>query len=209
MSLSNNKIVKIYKSRKTILELLKSLEYNVSDYNEFSINEIDAMVTNDQLDMLLENEKTKTKVYIKYYANAKNLRKENLDTLIEDLFVLESILTKDDTLIIIVNEEPNDTITERIKYLYDHDQLFIVMHNIERLQFNILQHNLVPEIQILNSEQLNELMVKYSIKDKTLLPNISRFDPQALAVCLRPGQVCQLKRKSHTAMDYFYYRVCI
>jgi DNA-directed RNA polymerase subunit H len=209
MSLSNNKIVKIYKSRKIILELLKSLEYNVSDYNEFSINEIDAMVTNDQLDMLLENEKTKTKVYIKYYANAKNLRKENLDTLIEDLFVLESILTKEDTLIIIVNEEPNDTITERIKYLYDHEQLFIVMHNIERLQFNILQHHLVPEIQILDNQQLSELMVKYSIKDKTLLPNISRFDPQALAVCLRPGQVCQLKRKSNTAMDYFYYRVCI
>jgi DNA-directed RNA polymerase subunit H len=209
MSLSNNKIVKIYKSRKTILELLKSLDYAVSDYDEFSINEIDAMVSNDQLDMLLENEKTKKKVYIKYYANAKNLRKENLDTLIEDLFVLESILTKEDTLIIVVNEEPNDTITERIKYLYDHDQIFIVMHNIERLQFNILEHHLVPEIRILDGDQLNELMEKYSIKDKTLLPNISRFDPQALAVCLRPGQVCQLKRKSNTAMDYFYYRVCI
>jgi len=118
MSLSNNKILKIYNSRKNAIELLKSLKYNVSDYDEFSINEIDAMVTNDQLDMLLQNPDTKRKVYIKYFTNLKNIRKENLDTLIEDLFVLESVLTKTDILMVISNEEPNDTIKEKMKYLF-------------------------------------------------------------------------------------------
>ena len=85
MSQSSNKILKIYKSRRNILELLKTLDYNVSDYDEFSINEIDAMVSNDQLDMLITNSVNK-KIYIKYLSNVKSIRKENLDTLIEDLY---------------------------------------------------------------------------------------------------------------------------
>jgi DNA-directed RNA polymerase subunit H len=206
--LSCNRILKIYKSRNTILKLLEKEKYDVSDYSEFSINEIDAMYTNDQLDMLVKNE-SNNKTYIKYYLNSKNIRKENLETLVEDLFQIESILTKTDTLVIIINEEPNDTIIERIKYLYDHDGIFVVLHNIDRLQFNILDHHLVPEINILNDEKVETLKKTYNLKDTSQLPEISRFDPQALAICLRPGQVCRLLRKSNTALEYHYYRVCV
>ena len=209
MSLSNNKILKIYKSRKTAIELLKSLKYNVSDYDEFSINEIDAMVKNDQLDMLLQHPHTNRKVYIKYFMNLKNIRKENLDTLIEDLFVLESVLTKPDILMIISNEEPNDTIKEKMKYLYDHDGIFIVMLNIERLQFNILNHTLVPKSTILEETEVQELLTQYNLKSKELLPDISRFDPLALAICLKPGEVCKFERNSNTAVSTLYYRVCV
>jgi len=206
--LSCNRILKIYKSRNTILKLLEQHNYDVSDYSEFSINEIDAMYTNDQLDMLVKNE-SNNKTYIKYYLNSKNIRKENLETLVEDLFQIESVLTKSDTLIIIINEEPNDTIIERIKYLYDHDGIFVVLHNIDRLQFNILEHHLVPYINILTDEEVETLKKRYNLKDTSQLPEISRFDPQALAICLRPGQVCRLIRKSNTALEYEYYRVCV
>jgi DNA-directed RNA polymerase subunit H (RpoH/RPB5) len=207
--ISSNRILKIYKSRNTILQLLEKQDYNISDYGDFSINEIDAMYTNNQLDMLVKGEESDKKIYIKYYLNSKNIRKENLETLVEDLFQIESVLTKADTLIIIINEEPNDTILERIKYLYDHDGIFIVLHNIERLQFNILDHYLVPHIRILNDTEVEDLKKKYNLKDTIQLPEISRFDPQALAVCLRPGQVCSLDRKSNTALLSRYYRVCV
>ena len=52
-------------------------------------------------------------------------------------------------------------------------------------------------------------MKKYSLKDVKQLPEISRFDPQALAMCLRPGQICSLNRDSVTALNYKYYRYCI
>jgi DNA-directed RNA polymerase subunit H (RpoH/RPB5) len=207
--LSSNRILKIYKSRNTIIKLLEKQGYVLSDYEDFSINEIDAMYTNDQLDMLVKNEESDKKVYVKYYLNSKNIRKENLETLVEDLYQIEGILTKSDTLIIIINEEPNDTIIERIKYLYDHDGIFIVLHNIDRLQFNILDHHLVPHINILTEVQLEELKKKFNLKDSSQLPEISRFDPQALAICMRPRQVCLLQRKSHTALMYNYYRVCV
>jgi len=206
--LSSNRILKIYKSRNTILELLKDRKYNVSDYAEFSINEIDAMFTNDQLDMLVSKENGE-KTYIKYYLNSKNIRKENLDTLVEDLFTIENVLTKNDTLIVIVNDEPNDTITERMKYLYDHDGIFIVMHNIDRLQYNLLKNVLVPYTQILEDSEIDNLKKEYNLKDTFQLPEISRFDPHALAICLRPRQVCRLQRKSPNSMNYSYYRVCL
>lgn len=208
MSLSSNRILSIYKSRNTIIEQLKNIKYDVSDYHEFSINEIDAMNSNDQLDMLVSREDGR-KAYIKYWLNIKQIRKDNLDQLIEDLYEIESILEKKDTLIIITNEEPNDTIMQRVKYVYDHSGIFIVLHYMKRLQFNILNHVLVPPAIIISEQDVADLKIQYNMKSLNDLPEISRFDPQALAMCLRPGEVIKIGRKSDTALEYNYYRLCI
>ncbi len=52
-------------------------------------------------------------------------------------------------------------------------------------------------------------MVRYNITDKSQFPQISRFDPVAKAICLRPGQVCKIIRPSKTAIETTYYRFCI
>lgn len=209
MSLKSNRVLTIYKSRSTIIEQLEELGYNMSDYNQFSINEIDAMTVNDQLDMLVTRESDGAKAYIKYLINVKQLRKDNLDQLIEDLYEIESVLEKKDTLIVISNEEPNDTMLARMKYLYDHSGIFVVMHYIKRLQFNLLNHELVPNARILTPENTEKLKEKYHINSLDKLPEISRFDPHALALKLRPGQVIEIMRKSNTALEYNYYRVCV
>ena len=206
---SNNRILRIYKSRVNILKQLGNQGYNVTDYSEFSINEINTMFSNKQLDMLVTNENTDKKTYVKYYLDAKQVRPQYLDEIIEDLFLADTVLTKDDTLVIIIDGEPNDTIISKVNYLYDHDGIFVVIHNISRLQFNILEHTLVPPIKILTDGETSQLLGKYNLKDITQLPEISRFDPQALAIALRPGQVCSIERKSVTAMKYDYYRVCV
>lgn len=212
MSTISNRILSIYKSRTTMMELLGHQDYNTGDYEGFSINEIDAMYNNSQLDMLVSHTNSPVdnrKVYVKYYLTAKQIRPQNLDEIIEDLYVIDNILTKEDTLIIIVEDEPNDTIITKIKYLFDHDGIFVVIHNIHRLQFNILKHKLVPECIILKEDEITHLKKTCNITQLTQLPEISRFDPQALAIGLRPGQVCMFNRESATAMFYKYYRICI
>jgi DNA-directed RNA polymerase subunit H (RpoH/RPB5) len=206
---NNNRILSIFKSRNTILELLDDQSFNTKEYEGFSINEIDAMVSNNQLDMLITNDKNQKKTYIKYYLNAKQIRPTVLDEIIEDLFVIENVLTKNDTLIIIIEDEPNDTILTKLRYLYDNEGYFVIIHNIKRLQFNILKHKLVPSGFILDENEIEEMKKKYNIKELKQLPEISRFDPQALAMCVRPGQVCLFKRESVTAMFYDYYRLCV
>ena len=153
------------------------------------------------------------KMYIKYYftakQGAKQRMKEVLDNTIEDLYSIEEVLTKKDTLVVIMDDEPNDTIINRMKYLYDHDGIFVIIHNIQRLQFNLLEHTLVPHMQILNEEEEKEFMKNHQILDKTQLPEISRFDPHALVVGVRPGNICLIQRPSLTAMKTNYYRVCV
>lgn len=207
---NSNRILRIYKSRKTILEILEKHQgYDTSDYSEFSINEIDTMYNNNQLDMLVTNESANTKTYVKYFLDSKQIRPQNLDDIIEDLFMVENILTKNDTLAIITEDEPNETIVARMKYLYDKDGIFVVIHNISRLQFNILNHALVPSMRILNPEEQGEMMQKFNMKNISQFPEIGRFDPQALAMSMRPGQVGMFERDSITALKTEYYRVCV
>lgn len=212
MSTNSTRIISIYKSRNIILEQLESRGYSVKDYMRFSINEVDAMFTNSQLDMLISHENG-SKVYIKYYftvkQTTKQIRPQTLDDIIQDLYEIDEVLTKNDTLIIIIDDEPNDTILAKLRYLYDHDGIFVILHNIKRLQSNILSHQLVPYMTVLSEEEKTALMSNLNIQDGSQFPEISRFDPQALAVGVRPGQVCRIQRNSMTAMTYDYYRICV
>ena len=62
---------------------------------------------------------------------------------------------------------------------------------------------------ILDETEEKEFIQKYQIKNKNQLPEISRFDPQALVVGVRPGQICRIQRPSTTAVMSNYYRVCV
>lgn len=205
---NNNQILNVYKSRNNILDILKLQGYDVSDYETFSINEIDAMLINNQLDMLVENNETKQKTYIKYYSS-KQIRPNVLDEIIEDLYYIENVLQKKDNLIIITEDEPNDSILTKVRYLFDRDGIFVIIHNIKRLQYNMLNHNLVPKCNVLNDTEKNEFLKKYNIKNNDQIPEISRFDPQALVMCIRPGDITKFTRKSITSLENEYYRVCV
>jgi DNA-directed RNA polymerase subunit H (RpoH/RPB5) len=209
--MSNNRIEEIYKSRNTILNQLEDIEFHVEDYNEFTRNEIDSMYKNNQLDMLINHKSENKKVYIKYYISlkTKQIKPATLDDIIEDLYVIDNVLTKNDSLIIIIYDKPNDTIITKLKYLYEHDNIFVVIHQLSRLQFNILEHNFVPKMTILKDNEVESLIKEYNLKSILLLPEISRLDPQAMTILLRPMQVVKIIRKSQTSLDYNFYRVCV
>ena len=206
-------ITLIYKSRKNVLNLLERQGYNVSDYTNFTVTEVNAMYQNKQLDMLLEKTtedpktKRKNKIYIRYYL-AKNLRPQNIQEMIDDLFQLEEVLTKDDTLLIISKDEMNDTLTNLIKHIWETDKLFIIIQNIKRLQYVILDNILVPKHRIMSEDEAMKIKEKYNCSD-TDLPEISRFDPVSQAICIRPGQICEIIRPSKTAITSYYYRICV
>jgi len=208
-STTNSRILKLFKSRNTLIDQLDGLGYDITEHSDFSINEIDAMNTNNQLDLLIKHSTDERKVYVKYYLTSKQINRANLDNIIEDIYNIDNIITKNDTLIIIIEDEPNETTINKIKYLYNRDGIFVVIHNINRLQYNILNHTFVPKCEILGNNEVEELKKKYNILRTKQLPEISRFDPQALAMCMRPGQVCKFKRESSTALLYDYYRICV
>ena len=217
MSTQNSSVLisEIFTSRQIILELMGKQGYNINDYANFSVNEVNSMKQNNQLDMLLEtkdevvtNENPKKKIYIRYYLTGRPAAK-NIREMIDDLFILTETLRKDDTLFIIIKDDPNETLINEIKHIWEAEGVFIVIESIKRLQFNILKHVLVPPHRIMLESEVKEIIKKYNISDRTLFPDISRFDPVARAIGLRPGNVCHIIRPSKTAIETNYYRICV
>jgi len=193
---------------------MKTQGFNVTDHEDFSINEINTMYINKQLDMILEknneNEKTKrkNKIYIRYYLT-KILRPQNIQEMIDDLFNVEEILTKDDILYIVVKEEANETMINMLKHVFEQDNIYIIVQSLKRLQFNILNHILVPSHRILTTTETNVIKERYNIMNDSQFPEISRLDPVAQAIGIRPGEVCEIIRPSKTSITSKYYRICI
>lgn len=208
---SSGTISTLFKSRNTLLALLEKQGYDISDYTDYGVSEIQTMYTNNQLDMLLSSTKdirpTK-KTYVKYHL-AKTLRRENINNIIDDLFHLEQVLQKTDTLIIVMKQEVNDTLTHILNEIWEKEQIFIVIHTLDRLQFNILEHQYVPDHTVLSDVEKEAVVKKYNITDSKQMPSISRYDPVSLAIGLRPGQVCKIVRPSKTSVNSIYYRYCI
>ena len=211
---SSTLISHIYNSRVNLIRLMQNLDYNTKDYENFTNSEVNSMFQNTQLDILLEKNqedgktKRKSKIYIRYYL-AKTFRPQNIQEIIDDLYNLEEVLTKDDILLIITKDEPNETLINAVKHIWEQDGIFIVIQNIKRLQFYILDHVLVPPHRILTDDEALQIKMKYNIIDNSQMPEISRFDPVALAVCVRPGQICEIIRPSKTAIQAKYYRICV
>jgi DNA-directed RNA polymerase subunit H len=210
---SSSIIASVYKSRTIILEQLQNQGYNIDEYAGFSVNEVNSMKENSQLDMLLEkvvanDAGRKTKIYIRYYL-AKKLLQANIQEILDDLFSMEDVLKKEDTLMIVIKDEPNETLVNLQKHIWEQDGIFLIIINIKRVQFNILLHEFVPPHRVISKNEIDAIKLKYNIMNNQQFPEISRFDPVAQVIGIRPGEVCEITRASKTAIVGLYYRICV
>jgi DNA-directed RNA polymerase subunit H (RpoH/RPB5) len=209
-NVNNSDFSKIFKSRETLVEILYAGDYDVSGYKSVSERHLHSMINNKQLDMELEKTDKSSKIYIQsYYILGKTIKKDAIPSIVDDLFHIERRLTKNDTLMLIVNEEPNSTILSLLKHIWSKEGIYIVIIPINRLQFNILNHSLVPPHRVVSDDEKSLILIKYNIRNNTQLPQISRFDPVAQAIGLRPGQIVEITRPSKTAITTKYYRICM
>ena len=66
---------------------------------------------------------------------------------------------------------------------------------------------MVPNHRILNDEEKEDIIKKYNIIDDNI-PEISRYDPVAQVIGLRPMQYCEILRSSKTSITSLFYRIC-
>lgn len=216
--MTSQHIHSVYQSRKVLLELMKKQGYNIEEYDSFSISEISAMLNSKQLDMFLEKTDSETfttssdRIYI-CYSQYPRLTPNDIENTINDLYKTigdyPSKLTEKDTLLFVIKDDPNDTLIELLKHIWETTGIFIVAQSIKRLQFNILNHTLVPHHRILSSIETSNIMKKYNIDNINQLPEISRFDPVSIAIGIKPNEVCEILRPSKTSIIGYYYRVCV
>jgi len=200
---------KLYISRKNIIDFLEIQGYDITNVKNFSNNDIHIMAKNSQLDMYLTNPENNKKIYVKYYI-IKELRPQNIHDIIDELFVLEEMLQKDgDQLLIITKTPANDTMKSELEKIWSNNSIYINILSLPELQYNILNHVMVPRHIKLNDTEKQEFLEKYNIFKEERIPEISRFDPVAKVIGLQPGNVCKIIRPSRTSIEGVYYRICI
>jgi DNA-directed RNA polymerase I, II, and III subunit RPABC1 len=95
-----------------------------------------------------------------------------------------------------------------LKHIWDQEKIFIIIINIQRLQFNILEHTLVPKHIVLSEDEARDFKKQYNILDDSHIPAISRFSPVSQVIGIRPGQICRIQRPSKTSITTNFYRIC-
>lgn len=208
--ITNSQIIsKIFNSRKIILNLAKRRGFNTDDYEDFTVNDILTLHTNKQLDMLLTNNDTGQKIYYKYHLTTK-IRPSQVQDYVEDLFQLDDppVLRKNDDLVIIGKDKTNDVLKNLLRLEYEQNKYYINIYNLHDYLFNILDNNLVPKHEIISDDEKEKIRKRFNITQDSNWPEISRFDPPAVAIGLRPGQVTEITRNSPTALETKYWRLC-
>lgn len=204
---SSTIVSQVYKARNTLLAQLAKQGYEVSKLLGFSITEVGTMMKHDQLDFMVTRDDGRN-TYVKFH-HAKALRPPNVYDFVDQLFKADdAVLSPTDTLYIVANNDANDTLTRTLGLLWQQEQLYVVVNSLAKLQYDALDHVLVPKHVVLSDTEATEVRTKYSIRKDSQLPAISRFDPIAIIIGLRPGQICQIIRPSRTSINATNYRFC-
>ena len=165
---------------------------------------------------------TGSNVYV-HYTMSRTLRDNDIDDLISKLYystfqqqedgseaLVPPILDKSDTLYIIHSDDPSISVLALLMMKWATFGYFVSVINIKRLLFDITMHEKVPPHFVLSDEEHIAFCKKRQQQEKGYeLSKISRFDPVAVVMGVRPEQVVRIVRPSKTAVEEIDYRVCV
>jgi DNA-directed RNA polymerase subunit H len=197
----------IHKSRNILLNILEKQGYDVNDYKHCSIEETVAMHREHQVDLCLTHSSSK-KLWVKYALEMSKITAH----MVHD-FYDNDILQKTDNLMFIVAFEPKldsstDSLCMMLNTLWNESNIYVCVMNIHRLMYNITDHVYYEPHEIMSEEEKIDIYKRHMITCDQDLPMISRYDPVAMLMCMRPGDLCKITRKSKTALQSTAYRIC-
>lgn len=204
----------IYKFRNTLLQYLDNRNYDISDYDSFSYQEIIEMCAQDQLDFIVEKKnkkKSNKKIFVKHMLSS-SLPK--IRDLINELYDtgkdIPSYLNvkNNDEVIFVISGKISKNLKQYKNKLFNNNNIFISFYNYKNHIYNILNHSFVPKHVKLTDKEKSELIEKFNITNMKNLPEISVYDPVAIRIGLRPGDICKIYRDSTTSIITKYYRYC-
>ena len=211
-----NLVQKLYQSRGVVLEMLDDRGYNVSNYKNYTLKEINLMHKNTPLKMSAEN--MPLDIFVKHSVNGSQLlvkyvysskiRINNIITVMNE-FKKEMLNENDIVLFITKDKIANENILDaQLENLYKSEKVFVQVFWIDKLVINITDHELVPKHRILTEEEKEGLLDRLDISSLAQLQLILKTDPVAKFYGMKRGDVCEILRPSETSGIYINYRYC-
>lgn len=219
----------VYNSRVHILEMLEDRGYDITQYKNYTNDEMKMMLIEHvnskmgekseigPLDIIVSKkiagDKTE-KVLVKYKLDEKFKKTESLIKQVSAIYESE-LISKGDTLIILniarvilkpgVKDKPDEDFSRQ---MYVSKGYFVQLFGLENFLFNVSRHELVPKHTIMTKPEVEEMMHKYNILNIHNLPTIKMEDAQAKYIGLRPRQVCQIDKTNVASGNAIVYRYC-
>ena len=190
MDSTRSYVKQVYISRNILIDYLKNMGYDCGGYENFSIEDIEAMKKHNQLDFKVTNVSTSENCYILYKLDESFkqnvVKRNNIEQYIHEVYEEKILIENNDTLVIVTTEYTNESIHKVLKNIWENQKKFIVILTLANLQINLLKHTFVPKHTKLTDEEKVQLYKKYNISEDSQLPQISRFDAAAKSIFLRP-----------------------
>lgn len=215
----------IYKSRDTLLDMLRQRGYDVKSLQNYSYDTITLLLENHEqgkfqsdeklsiLDIKLKHPKNDTTIVVKYRLDDKIKKSKPLKKLVASIYKEHELTEKDTLILLVINRilpKPNDknnsvyTLTEEFRQQGKYIQVF----GLENLVINISKHIFVPKHVILSDEEVKDLCNHYNIKPSNL-HKILHQDPMAKFIGLRPGQIVKTNTNNPITGISSTYKLCI
>jgi len=202
----------IYRSRKTVLDMVEKRGFTTTAYRNYSPREITYMMSSpngDALRMELPHKSGAGSCVVLYYLTK---LKQKLKTFLETLNDPEKPEYLDPattTIIILVAEPVVDTFHQNVLENYLNNKSHTFIFQIQTIVNDPSIHFLVPKHEKVPAEEHATLLESLYLKSKAQFPLI-RFhaDMQARYLGLVPGDLVKITRPSPSAGEYTLYRVC-
>ena len=208
----------IYKSRKTILKMLKIRGCDTTKYDNQNREELMILYQNrdkkittihDTIDILVESDEKK--IFVKYILSDKTRSKILGEKYIESYYYEDNFLDKKDECIFITKDKVSykGSLESYMNTLFQKDKIFFQVIWLNSLLYDISINKLVPKYKILSDSEKNDIIKKYNIEDEKLFPNVLVNDPLAVFYGVKIGELVEITYPSKTNGLTKYYRLCI
>ena len=205
----------LYRSRQTILEILKGKGYVTEPYEKFGPFEIEKMASKER-SLNMEVRKNVADDYpglsvcrVEYaIPRVKNRIATFLSKLLDD--EEEVVDTTKTEFVVITLESISDTFDKAALNQWVTRRLRIAFFDAHTLVSNPLNHVLVPLHEVVPEDEHAALLKKHNAETKSKFP-IIRFHEDIIGriLGLVPGSIVKITRPSPSAGEYILYRHCV